>query len=151
MLQLFLIQFLYVSVKTGLQYSYETCGTGSTFVDWFGVNGSSASSFRLDDLADVVENYISALRRDIEETYVESGDITTFCDHSQTGCPCDDCPVTEGWGTGVDFDATMLKPHATTPLTARSSCLSQTMNTYFSKIAATEYHDTSKFANLYGG
>jgi hypothetical protein len=140
-------------VFSGLEYSYETCGGESTFEDWFGENGTSASSFNLDDLADVVEGYIASLRRDIEETYQEYKDLSYFCDHSQTGCPCDDCVVTEGWGAGiaVDFDATMLKPHATTPVTPRSTCLSQSMHSFFMKIAGSEYYDTSKFANLYAG
>ena len=51
----------------------------------------------------------------------------------------------------MDFDATMLKAHSTTPITSRSTCLSQTMHSYFMKIAGKEYHDPAKFANLYGG
>jgi hypothetical protein len=140
-------------IDIGLHYSYLTCGGGSTFEDWFGVNGTAASSFDLEDLADIVEDYIKALRNDIEDTYLEYSDLTTSCDHSHTGCPCSTCVPTAGWGTGVsvDFDSTMLKEHATTPVTARSTCLSETMHTYFTKIAGTEYHDMSKFANLYGG
>jgi hypothetical protein len=140
-------------VYTDLYYSYLTCGGGSTFEDWFGVNGTSASSYNLDDLADVVETYIKSLRSDIEDTYTEYASLTTSCNTSHTGCPCSTCELTEGWGTGVsvDFDNTMVKAHATTPITARSTCLSQTMHTYFAKIAGAEYYDQSKFANLYGG
>jgi hypothetical protein len=145
--------FLHVYKSTGLQYSYETCGGESTFEDWFGVNGTSASSYNLEDLADVVEDYIKSLRRDIEDTYQEYATLTDTCDTSHSGCPCSSCELTAGWGAGisVDFDATMFKAHATTPATARSTCLSETMHTYFAKIAGSEYHDTSKFANLYGG
>mmetsp|Transcript_34583 Transcript_34583/g.64529 ORF Transcript_34583/g.64529 Transcript_34583/m.64529 type:complete len:847 (+) Transcript_34583:126-2666(+) len=137
--------------QSGLEYSYETCGGESTFENWFGVNGTGSSSFDLDDLADVVETYIASLRREIQDTYTEYGQISVTCDHSQTGCPCDDCVYTSGWGTSVDFDATMLKPHATTPVTARSTCLSESMHSFFMKIAGSEYYDHNQFANLYGG
>lgn len=137
----------------GLYYSYVTCGTDSTFEDWFGVNGTAASSNNLDDLADVVEDYIKALRTDIEDTYQEYSTLTTSCENTHTGCPCSTCELTPGWGAGimVDFDSTMFKPHAVTPATPRSTCLSQSMHSFFTKIAGSEYHDTSKFANLYGG
>lgn len=135
----------------GYHYSYETCGGESTFENWFGVNGTSATSYQLEDLADVVETYIKSLRRDIEDTYVELKSVTSYCDHSHTGCPCTDCEFTSGWGTDVNFDATMLKAHATTPVTARSTCLSAAMHTFFMKIAGSEYHDPTQFANLYGG
>ena len=142
-----------ISIPIGLEYSYLTCGGGSTFEDWFGVNGTSASSYNLDDLADVVETYIKSLRRDIEETYVELNAVTTSCDVTHTGCPCSTCELTAGWGTGVsvDFDATMFKAHATTTATPRSTCLSDSMHSFFMKIAGAEYYDQSKFANLYGG
>ena len=116
------------------------------------MNGTEASVFDLDELADVVEGYILSLRRDIEETYVEMAGITSPCTITDTGCPCNSCVVTDGWGgLGVDFDATMLKEHPTTPITDRTTCLSQSMHTFFMKIAGTEYHDTSNFANLYAG
>jgi hypothetical protein len=138
---------------SGLKYSYETCGGESTFEDWFGVNGTGSSTFDLVDLADIVETYIASLRRDIEETYLELESVSTVCMNSHDGCSCNNCVLTDGWGSGVsvDFDATMLKPHSTQPVTARSSCLSESMHSFFMKIAGTEYHDTSKFANLYGG
>ena len=135
-----------------MHYSYETCGDQSTFEDWFGVNGTGSSSYDLDDLADVVEDYIKSLRRDIEGTYVDMGEhLTSSCPYSDTGCPCNDCVFTSGWGMAVDFDATMLVPHASTAVTDRTSCLYQPIHSFFMKIAGAEYHDTSNFANLYGG
>lgn len=93
-----------------------------------------------------------SLRHDIESTYVELGDITSPCTYTDTGCPCNDCVATTGWGgNSVDFDATMLKEHATTPISDRTTCLSQSMHSFFLKIAGTEYYDTSNFANLYAG
>ena len=137
----------------GLHYSYETCGGESTFDSWFGANGTGASTYSLSDLADVVETYVLSLRRDIESSYTELEGVSTYCDHSHTGCPCSTCSAASGWGTGVtvDFSATMLKEHATTPVTARTTCLSQSMHAYFMKIAGAEYYDRTKFANLYGG
>jgi hypothetical protein len=142
--------------NANLFYSFQTCGSNGTFNEWFDNNNNGHN---LEDLADVVENYVESLRSNLEMEYITLASATSLDCNTTSSCPCsncacvsNDCSLTTGWkDQKVDFVSTIFVPHAITPPSSRSECLANTAGIYFTNIASVEYQDTHHVGTLYGG
>jgi len=137
--------------ESGLHYSYPTCGSESTFINWY--KNSTDTSHSLSDLADLVENYVVSLVANLEIDNVELTDITTDCTYTLS-CPCSSCSIDNAtWASSipVDFDKTIYVPSNSVAHTARTTCLATSANAYFNRLAGLEYTNYSNLAYLYAG
>jgi hypothetical protein len=132
---------------SGLIYSSEACGNNGTYSDYF----TTGSGYNLSDLADVVEDYVEKLARDLEFSILEK-EFTSTCPYTGS-CPCDSCAAAPNWNVDVDFTKTLLKPFHDddSSVSVLSSCLSQDIDGFFSRVAGREYQNASEFATLYAG
>ena len=120
---------------SGLTFSSEACGNAGTYSDFF----TTGSGHSLTELADIVEDYVAALARDLEYSILEN-DFSSVCPYTDS-CPCDTCVAATGWGMDVDFSKTLLKPFQddADSVTTLSSCLSRDVDMFFSRVAGREY------------
>ena len=135
---------------SGLYYSYQTCGADGVFNVWFG--NSSSGTHVLKDLVVVVEDYVSSLRNNLQVDYLELADATIQCDIDGS-CPCESCDPVSAWKSDVDFTKGVLVPtneYSNSAKSPRTSCLAKTATDYFTRVAASEYRDSSNVGYLYG-
>lgn len=97
-----------------------------------------------------MEGYVASIRNKLQTSNVDLGSITAGCD-VKSACPCDTCEKMAGWGsTEVDFATSVFVPRngGSEP---KSSCLASIGDGIFSKIAASEYDDSSRTGSIYQG
>mmetsp|Transcript_26462 Transcript_26462/g.52123 ORF Transcript_26462/g.52123 Transcript_26462/m.52123 type:complete len:325 (+) Transcript_26462:32-1006(+) len=135
-----------------LYYSYQTCGSQGTFVDWFG-NGSSGTH-KITELAQLVEDYVLGARKELEESYIELS-ASASCS-VKSSCPCDSCAEipNSAWAktkSKVDLSSSVFIPRAGVTPDSKSQCMSAVSHSLFSRIAAKEYTSDDRLGWLYGG
>jgi hypothetical protein len=135
---------------SGLYYSFQTCGDTGTFDEWFNDSGDDDGTHELVDMADLVENYVLTIRNNLQDDYAEFSGVSSPCDYDSS-CPCDTCEANADWGGSVGFTTTILVPEADTTPLASTTCMAQTLRSYFLKVAGAEYQDASVFGTLYAG
>lgn len=137
--------------NTYICYSYQTCGTVSTFESWL-QNGSNVHT--VSDLKAIVETYLIDIKETIESRYVSfdswSPDEQAMCkDGVNCLCNCDTCEAEASWGENyIDFTKSGFTP-TVAPAVDRSICMSDMIGDYFTRTAQKEYDDKNRIAYLY--
>jgi hypothetical protein len=132
---------------SGLYYSYQQCGNDGTFNAWF---NSTDNTHTLADLAGVVEDYVLSIRRNLQSDQSEFLGTASACSND-VACGCTNCASNADWGESVDFTTAVIVPNPVVPVTDATTCLASVARSYFLKVAAAEYQDTSNVGYLFAG
>mmetsp|Transcript_2887 Transcript_2887/g.8347 ORF Transcript_2887/g.8347 Transcript_2887/m.8347 type:complete len:572 (+) Transcript_2887:167-1882(+) len=137
--------------KSDLYFSYQACGAANTFSNWFHDAGNASSTRTIEDVVELVENYVFSIRDHIES------ELTAIADDgscSMNSCDCDEdtCKTRKGWGDEpVDLSATMFKTDADENKTKLSECMASVASSVFNRVAGLEYADATRPGFLYAG
>jgi hypothetical protein len=147
----------------GVYYSYETCGSESTFAKM-----SMAASKSAVELIDIIEDYSKDLRGKVENAYaLASADETVLssCSGWKSSCPCSSCTSNPSWtnqakARGVQQTVETNYKAATYTLSkhleggnsvAVSKCVAQSVAGKYKSVVRREYSDKNRIAYLYYG
>ncbi|GMH60690.1 hypothetical protein TrLO_g902 [Triparma laevis f. longispina] len=141
-----------------LYYSYATCGSKNSFVDWLdNPNGAD-----LTKVSDAVENYLFTSTAILESSYAElagATDVGDYCTLPES-CSCQNCALSLSWGCQkVDFtEANVIFGckngvciDKTRPDAERAQCLGRELATQYQRVATKEYNDLNRIGYQYFG
>jgi hypothetical protein len=145
-----------------LYYSYETCGSQTSYDDWLASGGTAD----LSEIADVVENYLVTATATIESGYKELESTSSFSAESAaycavpSSCACQDCNSELAWNCEkIDFsetqavfgcmDGVCINPDSVAA--TKAQCVGRDLALQFQRVATKEYNDVSRVGYQYFG